>query len=108
MVTVGAVVSSGAGLMGTAAIAQGLDPDAVQLIVTEPPVAGLVLAAPPALDILLVHSRVWLVLLVSVGGGAPPINTVSNTSSSPLSPVKVTLGVVLVVPAPAGVPRGVV
>ena len=36
------------------------------------------------------------------------MNTVSNTSSLPLSPVKVTLGAVLVEPAPLEVPRGVV
>ena len=108
IVTVGGVVSATAGFMGTATVAQGPELPAVQLIVTEAFVACLVLAAPLALEMLLVHRCVWLAPTVSVGGGLPPMNTVSNTSSSPLRFVKVTLGAVLVALAPLEVPRGVV
>ena len=87
----------GAGLIGTAAMAQYALAFAVQLIVTELPVACSTLAAARVLLIQAFQSPVGGVVCPAPGVSVcdtfvAPTNTLSNTSSLPLSPVSVTVG----------------
>ncbi len=78
-------------------------------MVTELPVACSVLAAARVLPANSCQRRVCPAPAVSVcEESLAPWNTLSNTSSSPSSPVRATLAAVLLPLAPPAVPSGVV
>jgi hypothetical protein len=86
-------------------------PLGVQLIVVEVfPLASLMLPPPKELPWLIFQpvKMVWPAPTTVLPGVVPPMNKLSNTSSSPTSPFTVTLGAALTVSKPLEGPMGVV